>query len=165
MKTIPLTRGKTAIIDDEDYERLAKHKWRVNNSSPGKWYAVTKINGDLTYMHRIILPVSKEQEVDHINGDGLDNRRENLRPCIHPQNGYNRGLQPHSSCFKGVSWNRKDRKWRARIMKNGRSDFIGNFDREEEAARAYDAKARELFGEFALLNFKQERKHSLEEFN
>jgi hypothetical protein len=101
-------------------------------------------------MHKLLIPgVSR---IDHRNRDGLDNRRENLRPATQSQNMANSRSRPGSSLFKGVSWIRRDRRWYASIMFNYRSISLGNYVSEIEAAKAYNAAAIRLFGEYARLN-------------
>jgi hypothetical protein len=106
-------------------------------------------------IHRIILGLSKgdDLQVDHINRNGLDNRRENLRVCTHQQNQMNRPSRGGSSSYKGVDWRTSHNKWRASIKLNQKKKFLGHFQTELEAAQAYDAAAIILHGEFALLNF------------
>jgi hypothetical protein len=169
MKKIKLTQGKETLVDDEDYPYLNEHKWyalRVKNRD--EFYAVR--NGPIDssgkrkfiYLHREITNVSKEKMVDHSNGDRLDNRKENLRVCTHQENQMNRGkTKTNKSGYKGVSYMKKKKNmineyskpWSASIRFNGKSIYIGTFAIKEEAARAYDKKAIELFGEFAVLNF------------
>lgn len=155
MKEIPLGQGKVTIVDDEDYEELARHNWRAVPRIDGKgWYVGrnASIGGgkyQKVYMHRTILDAKPKQVSDHINGDGLDNRRANLRLCTHAENHANqRKKDGASSRFKGVTWSKKQKKWVARIHIS-----LGAYDNEEEAARAYDAKMKELYGEHARVNF------------
>jgi hypothetical protein len=104
-------------------------------------------------MHREILNASDGMECDHINHNGLDNRKVNLRLCTHQQNCFNKKPQPNNtSKYKGVAWNDESKKWQASIMHNGRKIHIGYYDYEADAAIAYDDYAAELFGEFAYLN-------------
>jgi hypothetical protein len=108
-------------------------------------------------LHRLIMNPPKGMMVDHINGDGLDNRRANLRVCTNAENGRNQRLSKNNkSGYKGVSWFKRDKKWRSKIKHEGKSRCIGLFDCPEKAARAYDAVAKELFGEYANLNFPEE---------
>lgn len=111
--------------------------------------------GTRTLLHRLILGVTDSDiHIDHINGDPLDNRRENLRVATRQENMFNRRPDRHtSSQYKGVSWERRARRWRSELRTNGVTHFLGRFASEEDAARAYDAAARDLFGEYAYLNF------------
>jgi hypothetical protein len=151
--TIPLTRGKLATVDAEDYERVAAFKWRAH-SSRGKWYAGRSVmlNGkrQLILLHRVIMDAPPDREVDHINGDGLICTRANMRLCTHRQNTANRQMgRNNTTGFFGVSRQPECARWRAMVA----GKYLGLFKTPEEAARAYDAKAREVFGEFARLNF------------
>ena len=156
MKEIPLTQGKFALVDDEDFEWLNQWKWSYHKIG----YAKRNIylgggrkapKYQTIKMHRLILGTPTDKDTDHINRDQLDNRRENLRVCTRTQNQYNRGTWGVSP-FRGVSWFKETEKWRAKITKGGHSIHIGYFYSERDAARAYDLKATELFGEFAFLN-------------
>ena len=155
MKQIPLTKGLFAIVDDEDYEYLIKHKWHasVNNKSI---YAKRNIYIDgvnkKVYMHRQILSVKERRiYIDHINLNTLDNRKSNLRTCTPAENTRNKISYGENSKYKGVQPSRNV--WYARIYLNKKKHFLGYFESEEEAARAYDTAAKELHGEFANLNF------------
>lgn len=158
MKTIPLKgkSGKVALVDDEDYERLSVYNWHVVNG-----YAKRKVDDRDLAMSRDILGVPNGTGhavvVDHINGDKLDNRRQNLRICTQGENVVNsrkrrthRG-RPPGSTHKGVSRNGPHR-WRARIVVDGHERFLGNFNSEAQAAEAYRAAAREYFGDFARID-------------
>lgn len=105
-------------------------------------------------MHRQILGLQKGDGIksDHRNGNGLNNQRYNLRKCTTQQNGFNRTCQSHSSQYKGASWDTKTKKWRAQIQLNENTFRLGSYETEIEAAKAYNRKAKELFGEFARLN-------------
>ncbi len=101
------------------------------------------------YLHHLILPKKKGFEVDHINRDVMDNRRENLRYVTSSQNGMNRGMmKSNTSGYRGVTWDKKTEKWRARIGLNGKQIWLGYFDDIEEAATAYKKKALELFEQY-----------------
>lgn len=162
-KEIPLTQGKVAIVDDEDYEPLNAHTWRaVWNSRNDRvlWYATRWTRKSECYprrqllMHRVIANTPARMETDHVDQDGLNNQRHNLRPCTESQNKANRNRQRNNkSGFKGVFC--IGRKWKAFITYQRRSQHLGMFSSPEEAACAYDTKALELFGEFAKLNFPQ----------
>lgn len=149
-KQIPLTKGKFAIVDDADYDWLAKHKWFYDGES----YAVRKAGNVNLSMHRVVLNASGPVVVDHINGDGLDNRRQNLRIVTQAQNLYNKrpNQRPKTSQYKGVSLNKKVNRWQAFIKKGDERRYLGLYDSEEDAARAYNAAARHYFGEHAYIN-------------
>jgi len=156
MKEIPLTQGKAALVDDEDFDRINAFKWYASKTK-GSLYArrKTKRKGKETihYMHRVIMCAGNSVEVDHRDRNGLNNQRHNLRVCDHQQNQRNRDtMKNNKSGLKGVSWHKIMNKWRAVIQYNGRQLVIGYFLTKEEAATAYDKKATELFGEFAKLN-------------
>jgi len=145
MREVPLTKGKTALVSDEDYERVMQHSWCMHPQG----YAKARINKKYVLMHRWIMGAKDGEELDHINGNKLDNRRENLRFCTHSQNQGNvQLLSSNGSGYKGVDWNKYHKKFRARCLV-----FLGYFDTPEDAARAYDEKAKIVFGEFARLNF------------
>ncbi len=160
-RKIPLTRGKYAIVDPERYEELAKYKGHVSWNQGGI-YAVrmvrAKKGGRYTQkclrMHRVIIGAGEGEIVDHINHYGLDNRIANLRIATMRQNMWNMRKRRCncSSKYKGVHWLKRKKKWRARITFNGRGIFIGDFGTEKEAGMAYDARARQLFGDYASLN-------------
>lgn len=146
-KEIPLTQGKTAIVDAEDYEVLSKFKW----SYDGRYASRTDKDNKKVYMHRVILEVSSNEIIDHINRDKLDNRRNNLRKASHQQNSSNSKMYSHNtSGYRGVyKWKNY---WRAAITYEGKQISCGYYRSKEEAAQAYNEKARELFGEFAYVN-------------
>ena len=158
MKKIPLTQGKFAIVDDNDFEELSKYKWHANKMG-NSYYAKTSFGKNGTKrirpsMHGLILKLKKPQEIDHINRDGLDNRKCNLRVCTRSQNQQNK--RPQKQCtskYKGVSWYEAGKKWRAFIMLKSKHYYLGGFNNEIECAKAYDKRAKELFGEFARTNF------------
>ena len=167
MKTIPLTKGYVAVVDDEDYEELIQYKWHVCLMSGGARAIRTasRPRRRTTYMHRSIIGCQPSQEVDHINHDGLDNRRANLRACTHAQNLANTRKRANcSSQFKGVDWRKGENKWRVRIGYDGASHHLGYFDDECDAARAYNAEARIKFGEFALLNVIEEAEDASDQY-
>lgn len=164
-KTIPLTRGYVATVDDEDYDWLSQRKWHANVTHNGKVYAqhgfqrADKTNGYIK-MHRLILGITDRTiQADHIDGDTLNNRRSNLRVCKPQENQHNRQPQPFyngvptTSHYKGVTADHARRKWQASIGHNSKCIWLGRFATEEEAAKAYDEAALRLFGEFARPNF------------
>lgn len=142
---IRLTQGKETCIDLADWEKVKGFRWCAIKFSSSGPYAVTKINRRLVLLHRFL--VSGAEEVDHRDGEGLNNCRSNLRGCSRSQNNANRRLQKNNtSGFRGVS--RSGWKWRARL---GRS-VLGYFPDISDAARAYNTAAKDAFGEFAQLN-------------
>ena len=162
MRTIPLTQGKYAIVDDEDYEDLRKWKWHLDNrySRVETFYAKRTIypNGKprALLMHRYLIKPSNGMFVDHINGNGLDNRRCNLRVVNRSQNGMNLHRivkNKVGGCkFKGVSFHTRDRQWIAKIGCGGKQHWLGAFENQEDAAICYNVAAQLFFGEFARLN-------------
>jgi hypothetical protein len=152
MKQIKLTQNTFAIVDDEDYPYLSKFKYHVKKKSPTRWYAarLESRNGKqiTIYMHMDIMKPKKGFDVDHEDHNGLNNQRYNLRECTHAQNTRNKHKSSNNkSGYKGVI--KMGNKWRAKI----RQIYLGLFDSPIDAARAYDKKALELFGEYAALNF------------
>lgn len=153
MKEIPLTQGKVAIVDDADYELVKPYKWYAMYHGK-RWYAlshqVNKVKNGPTLMHRFIMGYPSS-DIDHINLDGLDNTRLNLRLCNSSENGINRGLfKNNASGFKGVRFT--DRGWRATLRVMQKHIHLGYYDGPEGAAAAYDQAALLYFGEFALTN-------------
>ena len=169
-RIIPLTKGLVAIVSPEDYERLAKYKW--HSARHGRSiYAQTgtgskkagKRKRHLIMMHRMVMGVEDDRYVDHANHNGLDNRPTNLRIATWAENCWNKRkpLGESSSQFKGVMWDKRRSIWQVMMGYKGKKIFIGYYDDEIEAAKAYDAKAKELYGEFAALNFPEEKKDPL----
>jgi hypothetical protein len=158
-KTILLTRGLLAQVDADDYERVSQFKWYAKAGKQGKWYAASDRPGKAheQKLHRFILNAPPDIQVDHRDGDGLNCQRANLRLCTNAENQWNSGKKgDNRSGYKGVSFESGTtckRKWRACIKVNSRNISIGRFETAIEAAHAYDAKARELHGEFGFLNF------------
>lgn len=158
MKHIPLTQGKFALVDDKDYEWLMQWKWcyakgKTSSCVQRKEWPMTSCKHRTIRMHRLIMDAPKGMQVDHINHNTLDNRRCNLRIVTPQQNLYNTRARPNAtSRYKGVHWRKDIKKWRVTISLNIRRT-IGYFHSEIEAAKAYDKAAKELFGEFAYLNF------------
>lgn len=156
MREIPVTNTRPAIVNDSDYELVARHKW--HRSSKGYAQTVLPLGRGqqrTVLMHRLILDAPKGIQVDHIDHDKLNNRRSNIRLCSGHDNQGNRRSSVGSSRFKGVTWSKQKRKWKAYIQQRKSTCYLGYYDAEEAAARAYDAAAREYFGEFAYLNFPQ----------
>ncbi len=156
VREIPLTRGLVALVGDEDFGVLNQFNWHAN---PGEktFYAKRKTSSQPytnVHMHHQVLGVSAIQRVDHIDGNGLNNVRSNLRVATHGENARNVKIQKRNrSGFKGVSWETRSNRWKAAIQADKRCIFIGLFRCPEQAAHAYDAKAREVHGAFACLNF------------
>jgi len=156
MKEIQLTQGKTAVIDDEDFQLISKWKWRVvKKKSDQTCYAMrrTKENGKhiAVTMHRAIMNPPKGAPIDHIDGDGLNNRRSNLRVCTHAQNCWNRKHNSNAkNRFKGVY--KKGTRWESFITTNRQKVYLGSFETDLEAALAYNIAATKYFGDFAKLN-------------
>ena len=171
MKYIDLTQGKKAIVDDEDYEKLSKFKWHAqkhNRQGGASWYAVRhyrdkKIKNKhgqskitIQAMHRVIMNAPKGKNIDHINGNPLDNRKKNLRICTHQQNLWNsRYNKTPDHPYKGVlKFHSKGHPgWQVFIGYNGQTIRLGWFKSAIVAAKTYDKLAKALFGDFACLNF------------
>jgi len=157
IRYIPLTRGKYAIVDAADYAWLSPHKWFATGDESRGFYAARRDGNRVVLMHRAIMNAPEGAVVDHINHNSLNNRRGNLRLCTQKQNSRSAGPNRRgSSRFKGVYFLKRTGKWLATIGYHGKTIHLGSFDDEIEAAKAYDRKARELFGEFAYLNFPDE---------
>lgn len=157
MKEIQLTKGLFAIVDDADYDWLNQWRWYAHKGTR-TFYANRRKNTRIftkpTQMHREIMNAPDDMEVDHIDGNGLNNTRANLRICTHKQNKQNvPKYANNTSGYKGVSIDRKNNKWTARIKANNKYYFLGYFQTPEEAAHAYDEAAKKYFGEFAYTNF------------
>ncbi len=162
MKTIQLTRGKVALIDDEDYEAFSAFTWHASTTG---WTFYARRNIETASspqrqrtvrMHRELVGAPRGVVVDHIDGNGLNNQRANLRVASHRQNLNNRGKNANNtSGYKGVSINKKTGLWVAQITEESRRVNLGYFKDPASAARAYDAAARLHHGEFARLNFPQ----------
>jgi len=147
MKEIKLTNGTVMQVDDEDYEWGMKSKW-TNVSG----YAKSGIAGRTMTFHREIMDVKKGEQIDHVDGNRLNNQKANLRVVTQQQNSQNKKLHKNNTTgYKGVHPFRE--KFRACIAINGKTIHLGLYHSAVEAAEAYDAKAKELYGEFAKLNF------------
>lgn len=163
MKKIPLTHGMFALVDDEDYDWLMQWRWRVGRTRYAGHVAVRgRLLSDASgtpniLMHRAIMQTPLEQDVNHRNRNLLDNQRHNLRNCEPGQSRcYRKIQQGYTSQYKGVHWHVRMKKWLARITYKYERTYLGLFDDEIEAAKAYDEAALALHGEYAQLNFPQE---------
>lgn len=149
MKTIPLTKGQVALVDDENYANLAKYKWHCSGGYAQRSYGPAAARKSIR-MHNEILPARVGFFVDHINRDRLDNRRSNLRHVTNQQNCWNSAARATSKTgVKGVSWREEKQRFRAVIEHAGRQVFLGHFDKIEEAAAARAAKEAQLRGAYA----------------
>ena len=157
-RTIKLTQGKVALVDKQDFDRVSKLKWSARKEG-NSWYAKRNTSMKLgkcktLHLHRFIMNPPNDLEVDHINRDGLDCRRVNMRLATPTQNQHNSRLRSdNTSGYKGVQWNKKCKKWQAGITINSKFVYLGVHTTREEAALAYDKAAQKNFGEYARLNF------------
>lgn len=150
MREVPLTQGKSALVDDQDYPAVSKHKWWLG---PRGRYACRQVGRRTIYMHCDILDKPDGMEIDHINNDTLDNRRENLRICDHKTNRANSKLSSNNtSGYKGVVYSKRYGNWSAKLKINGKAVHLGTFDSPESAAKAYDNYALKVWGEYANPN-------------
>jgi hypothetical protein len=160
---VPLSNGLSALVDDRDFALVSQFKWHANTNNEGLktlMYAIRNVKGDKgnwtgMLMHRQIMGADDPRHIDHINGNGLDNRRSNLRFVECWQNAANmsKTSRPCTSAFKGVTREAKAKKWLARIRVRGTLIRIGTFNNELSAALAYDAAAVAHFGQYAKPNF------------
>lgn len=154
VNSIPLTQGRFAIVDDDDFEDLTKHKWYympIGYAGRHSKLSDPEGSGKFIYMHRVIMNALPKQEVDHVNHDKLDNRRINLRLASSRQNKCNTNLRINNkSGLKGVSWSKRRKLWTAQVKVSvGRTQNLGYYDNKYDAYAAYCSVARELYGEFA----------------
>jgi hypothetical protein len=162
-RRIPLSQGKYAIVDPDDYERIVKQKWYVSKRGNthyairGQWSPTLKKRLTIA-MHREVIDVPDDLYVDHINHHGWDNRKANLRPATAADNARNARYPKinTTSKYRGVWYNRQTRKWRATIVVNRKRKQIGYFRDEIDAAKAYDKAAKKYYGQFAILNFQND---------
>lgn len=156
MKTLPLSNGLVTVVDDDVYVWASRNRWTANRLK-NTCYAYRKNRGNTLYLHRAILNPGKDQEIDHIDGDGLNNQRTNLRIVDHAGNAkaHQTRRTGASSRFRGVCHRKDQRKnpWEVNIKVNQKQIYLGLFPTEEEAARAYDLSAVRYFGGLAQLNF------------
>lgn len=164
MIEVPLTQGKVALIDDEDAERVLAYKWTaLSTRKPGRWYARRSVwideKSTTIYLHRFIANAPREVHIDHRNGDGLDNRKENLRIVTNAQNHQAAKVKAGKTGFRGVCVSKSGKRFHARLSVSGQKVYRNGFLKAEEAARAYDELAKQYHGEFATLNFPDEVAH------
>ena len=162
MKEIPLNRGFVALVDDEDYEMVARYKWSVLTTGPNRIAVQGVIDGKHWQLHRYILkPESRSIQIDHINANALDSRRSNMRIATSRQNALNRRKisRPCTSIYRGVSLDR-GRKWAVQMTIDNKPKNLGRFDCELEAARAFDDAVREHCGEWGRYNFPRDGEQS-----
>lgn len=154
MKKIQLTQKQVALVDDSDYDYLNQWNWFALKDKKS-FYAARTIRIGKTFkkilMHRLIMSPPDNKQIDHINGNKLDNRRSNLRICSINENRYNQGpLKSNTSGYKGVSWHIHSKKWIARITVNGNRKFLGYFANKKDAGHAYNKAAIRYHKEFAF---------------
>jgi hypothetical protein len=156
-RRIKLMGGNYAIVDPDDYDKLAAYKWQCVENSSKNCYAIRVENRKILYMHRVIMNAPPGSIVDHADGDGLNNTRSNLHFATASQNCCNRRKTSKlcSSKYKGVYRDKRENKWMSCIYCNGKRIFLGRFDDEIQAAKAYDEAAKEHHKEFAVLNFEE----------
>lgn len=156
-KQVRVGQGAYAIVDDCDYELVSKYTWKAKRDKSNIYaIAAVWVDGKRTTirMLRVILATQPSATVDHINGNGLDNRRDNLRLCSHSENNRNRQKRgKFTSMYKGVHLPTGRNRWDASIKVDGKTMRLGSFVSEIDAAKAYDMAAREYYGEFARTNF------------
>lgn len=134
---IPLTKGQVAIIDGDDYEKVKKHKWCADSHNNNLFYAKTTVKGSNLRLHRLIMGAPKGYVIDHINRNGLDNRKSNLRVCSQLENSRNRALdKKNKSGHRGVHFDTPRNKWFAQLRYNGKTWPLGRFNTKEEAIQA-----------------------------
>jgi len=157
VKTIPLTKGMTALVDDQDYEELSHYRWYAHRGKNDVYYAYRDVWHsqekwkEKIPMHRQLMQefITKEKYfIDHINHNGLDNRRNNLRSCTNAENMWNCTKHRDSNTPKGVYWDKQRQKWGVQICCHYKKYCLGRFDDLEQAVLAYNKKAKELFGNF-----------------
>lgn len=154
MKYIKLTQGVSTVVDDDVFDWASLIKWTAHRTGH-TYYAFCQRQNRSIYLHRLILRARKGQEVDHIDGDGLNNRLTNLRLTTHAGNArsFQTPREGKTSRYRGVRFHSRDGRWTAQIKTMGRNLFLGYHDSERAAARAYDKKAKGLWGKVACLNF------------
>lgn len=152
MKRIKLTRGKYALVDDEDFKNLSQFNWCISFYG----YAVRRFAGSkskIVWMHREIMNPPKEMEIDHKDNNPLNNQKSNLRIATHSENSKNHKLSKNNKVgYKGIHWREDAKKWRTQIIFNYKKIHLGYFKDKKEAALIYNQAAKKYFGQFAKLN-------------
>jgi hypothetical protein len=164
-RKITLNDGKYTIVDAGDYYILNSYDWYARKNQSGVYYAYRfNDSGEgpkIEAMHRVIMGSPKGKLIDHRNGVGLDNRRENLRQATRIENGCNKRKRKNTtSRYIGVTFRKQYRKWIAAIKHGSNRVWLGTFDNEIDAAKTYDAAAKKYHGEFARLNFPENRQNT-----
>jgi hypothetical protein len=156
-RKIKLSQGKYAIVDAEDYPKLAEDDWQYYENKSKNCYVVRMEVRKIAYMHRVIMNAPAGYFVDHRNHNGLDNRKSNLRLATPAENTHNKRKTKRAttSKYKGVSLRKNENKWVSHIDYQGRRIHLGFFKDEAEAAKTYDKAAKKFHGEFASLNFNE----------
>lgn len=155
MKKIPLTQNQVSLVDDEDFDKLNKFKWYADKQLSG-FYARRMSYQNVRkciHMSHVIINCPKGKQVDHINHDTLDNRKDNLRVCSNRENSINRRmLSNNKTGYRGVVWHKRDKKFASQIKNKGKHYHLGSYDCKHEAALVYNRKAKELHGKYAFQN-------------
>lgn len=145
---IELTKNQFTVVDSRTKKEILKHKYCASISG-GKYYAVTYIDSKQVYLHRLLTDAPQGSVVDHINGNTLDNRKRNLRLCLHKENVRNQRLHPDKlQKYRGVDYMKSKEKYRARITVDGKEIHLGLFDTDVEASSAYKKASKKLFGKY-----------------
>jgi hypothetical protein len=152
MKKIKLTQGKYTTVDDEDFVSLNKYKWYATKKFK-TYYAVRSLkNGSKIQMHRVILNTPENMETDHVDGDGLNNQKNNLRACTHSENQSNKSKYVNNTTgYKGLSWCERNKKWLVRISVNKKRFYLGHFKSKKEASEVYNIACLKKHGKFAKI--------------
>ena len=153
-----MKNGASFIFDIKDMDIVKNHSWSISRG-----HVRTCVDGRSVYLHQILLDTTCDTEIDHINGDKMDNRRCNLRFATHAQNNQNKGLRRDSTTgYKGVCFDKRSGKYIAYINANGKRTYLGYFDDKLSAAYAYDAAALQMHGDYARPNFMKEENYESE---
>ena len=149
MKEVTLTRGKVALLDDEDFERVSAHKWCYMTAGYGARSVCQGKSKRIVYLHRFLLEAPDGKRVDHIDGNKLNNQRSNLRLCTHQENMQNsKQYANNTSGHKGVAFDKFTGSWKAYINVAGKTVHLGRFPTAELAAEYRNSMAEKVFGEF-----------------